>query len=301
MTSRAASCRQDADTLPLALAQSPLVRGSLAEFHQTTGLAAKLVPAALPTRLIRFGAQQNDFCCAVVCHSKACQGCYQEQLALLRQLGRKLKPQQISCRGGLILLAVPVVAAGRHVATILGGKVRVGHAGARAFEALLPQLRLRGGKCDLRRCRADYYRVPILTLQKLRAATRLLDMLARLFAETLAHPPTPCFTDDPPCIREAKQFVRLHLGERITNRQAAQALHLEETYFCRLFHRLTKITFHAYVAQVRVEQAKALLLSSHQPIGRIAADAGFQSASDFNRVFKARAGMTPTRFRQQGV
>ena len=292
---------QDGGTLPRGLAQSPLVRGSLAEFRRATGLAAKLVPAVLPTRVIRFGAQETDFCRAVVCNPDGCWGCHQEELALLRRLGGKLKPQQVSCRCGLILLAVPIVAAGRHVATVIGGKVRVGRSGARAFEALLPQLRLHGGKRDLRRLRADYYRVPVLTVQKLRAAARLLDMLARLFAETLAHQPSPRSATDPPCICEAKQFVRLHLGERLTNRQAAQALHLEESYFCRLFHRLTKITFRDYVAQARVEQARTLLLNSHQRSGQIASTAGFQSASYFNRVFKASVGMTPTDFRQQGA
>ncbi len=293
-------CGHDGGTLHRGLAQSPLVRGTLAEFHRATGLAAKLVPTVPPTRLIRFGAQETDFCRAVVCNPDGCRGCHQEQLALLRRFGGKLKPQQVSCRCGLIQLAVPVVAAGRHLATIIGGKVRVGRSGDRAFEALLPQLRLHGGKRDLPRLRADYYRVPVLTVQKFRAAVRLLDMLARLFAETLAHPPPPRSPTDPPCICEAKQFVRLHLGERLTTHQAAQALHLEKSYFCRLFHRLTKMTFHAYVAQARVEQAGTLLLNSHQRIGQIAAATGFQSASDFNRVFKASVGMTPTDFRRKG-
>src|ERR1039458_1742560 len=270
-------CGQEAGILPRGLAQSPLVRGSLAEFRRATGLAAKLVPAVLPTRVIRFGAQETDFCRAVVCNPDGCRGCHQEQLALLRRLGGKLKPQQVSCRCGLILLAIPIVAAGRHVATVISGKVRVGRSGARAFDALLPQLRLLRGKRALRRLRADYCRVPVLTVQKLRAAFRLLDMLARLFAENLAHQPPPNSPKDPPCICEAKQFVRLHLRERLTNRQVAQALHLERSYFCRLFRRLTGLTFHAYVAQARVAQARTLLLNSHQPIGRIAADAGFQS------------------------
>jgi AraC-like DNA-binding protein len=283
------------------LAQSPLVRGSLAEFRRLTGLAAKLVPAVLPTRVIRFGAQENDFVRAVVCNSYGCRGCHEAQIALLRRLGGKLKPQQAACRCGLILLAVPIVAAGRHVATIIGGKVRVGRSGDRALEALLPQLRLPGGERDLRRLRADYYRVPVLTVQKLRGAVRLLDMLARLFAESLAHPPPPCSPTDPPCIYEAKQFVRLHLGERFTNHQVAQALHLEESYFCRLFHRLTKMTFHDYVAQARVEQARVMLRNSHKRIGQIASDTGFQSASDFNRVFKAGTGMTPTEFRRKDI
>jgi AraC-like DNA-binding protein len=61
------------------------------------------------------------------------------------------------------------------------------------------------------------------------------------------------------------------------------------------------MTFRAYVAQARVEQARTLLLNSHQRIGQIASDVGLQSASDFNRVFKASVGMTPTEFRRQGV
>ena len=294
-------CGPDAGVLPRGLAQSPLVRGSLAEFHRATGLAAKLVPVALPTRVIRFGAQEHDFVRAIVCNPAGCRGCHQAQITLLRRLGGKLKPQQVSCRCGLILLAVPVVAGGRHVATVIGGKVRVGRSGARALEALLPQLRLPGGKRAHRRLRADYYRVPILTVQKLRGAVRLLDMLARLFAEILAHPPPPRSPAAPPCICEAKQFVRLHLGERLTNRQVAQAVHLEPSYFCRLFHRVTKMTFRAYVAQARVEQARTLLRNSHERIGQIASATGFQSASDFNRVFKAKVGMTPTEFRRKGV
>jgi AraC-like DNA-binding protein len=283
------------------LAQSPLVRGALAEFHRATGLAVKLVPAAVPPRVIRFGAQESDYIRAVMCHPDGCRCCRQAQLTLLRRLSGKLKPQQVACQCGLILLAVPVVAAGRHVATVVGGEVRVGRGGARAFEALLPQLRRNSSKRARQGLRADYYRVPVLTVQQVRAATRLLDVLARLFAETLAHPPRPRPPADPPCIGAAKQFVQRHLGERLTTREAAQAVHLQESYFCRLFHRLTKMTFRAYVAQARVAQARSLLLDTRQRIGEVASATGFQSASDFNRVFKAALGMTPTEFRRRGV
>src|ERR1017187_7472814 len=84
------ACGPDAGSVPRALAQSPLVRGSLAEFHRATGLAAKLVPTVLPTRVIRFGAQENDFVRAVLCNPDGCRGCHQAQVALLRKLGGKL-------------------------------------------------------------------------------------------------------------------------------------------------------------------------------------------------------------------
>lgn len=104
---------------------------------------------------------------------------------------------------------------------------------------------------------------------------------------------------DPPCIDEAKQFVRLHLGERITTRDAAHAQNLTESHFCRLFHRCTGLTFHDYAASVRVEAAKAALADTYQRITDIAMAVGFQSVSDFNRVFKARGHMTPSAYRLQ--
>ena len=42
----------------------------------------------------------NRFLATLVCNPDGCRGSHQEQLALLRRLGRKLKPHQVSCRGG---------------------------------------------------------------------------------------------------------------------------------------------------------------------------------------------------------
>jgi AraC-like DNA-binding protein len=292
-------CAQDGDFLQ-ELEQSALVRQSLAEFRRVTGLAAKLVPAALPTRLIRFGAQDNDFCRAVGCSAHGCQACYRHQAELLSRLDRKLKPQQACCLAGFIHLAVPVLVSGRHIATVLGGKVRLGPDNPAKFAAVERHLRRCGLDRELSELRKAWFRAPLLKRPQLRAAMRLLDQLAKLFAKTIARQPASRSPTDPPCIAEAKQFVRLHLGERLTTRQAAQSLHLNESYFCRLFRRLSGMTFHVYLAKVRVEATQAALLNTHQSIGEIAYAAGFQSIPDFDRVFKARTGQTPSEFRDQG-
>jgi AraC-like DNA-binding protein len=124
----------------------------------------------------------------------------------------------------------------------------------------------------------------------------LLDVLARLFAEALAHQP-PRRASHPPGLLKAEEFVHSHLQEHLTTREAAHALRLSEAYFCRRFHRLTGQTFHAYVAGARTEAAKAALRDTEQSISDVALAVGFQSISDFNRVFKAHAGMTPSQFR----
>jgi AraC-like DNA-binding protein/ligand-binding sensor protein len=277
--------------------QSPLLRRSLKDFQRATGVAARLVPVALPLRRIPFGKGNNEFCRALVCSSCGCKACYRHQVRLLRQVKQKLKPTQVYCLAGMVQLAVPVLVAGRHVATIMGGQVCVSPPTRARFDLLAARLREWGMNGELHRMRHAWFRVPRLTRPQLRAAVRLLDQLAGLFAESITHEPATRSRTDQPCVAEAKQFVRLHLGERITTRDAAKALHLTESYFSRLFHRLTDLTFHAYVAAVRVEAAKAALADTHQRITEIAMAVGFQSVSDFNRVFKDRVRLTPSAYR----
>lgn len=274
--------------------QLPLVRRFLAEFQRQTGLGVKLVAAKIPIRAIKPGGKEHDFCRAM-CNRDACRNCYKVQLALFRRLEGKMKPQQACCIWGMIQLVIPVVVADRHIATIVGGKVRIGSGGRTDFEILVPRLRERRFGGRLRQLRAAYHRVPVLTPQQLHSATILLDS----FAQLIAHYPLPRPSSDPPYLAEVKQFVRLHFGEPLTAREAAKALHLSGSYFCRLFRRLTGMTFHRYVAQMRVETSRRLLLSNQQRVGEVGLSAGFQSISDFNRVFKASVGLTPSMFRQR--
>jgi len=48
---------------------------------------------------------------------------------------------------------------------------------------------------------------------------------------------------------------------------------------------------------VRLEDAKAQLLNPNRRIGEIAYDVGFQSLTQFNRVFKRVFRQSPTEFR----
>jgi AraC-like DNA-binding protein len=59
--------------------------------------------------------------------------------------------------------------------------------------------------------------------------------------------------------------------------------------------------FYDYINQHRVNEAKRLLMDpeySNQKIASIAYDAGFNSLSAFNEVFKKVTGMTPSRFKK---
>jgi AraC-like DNA-binding protein len=57
------------------------------------------------------------------------------------------------------------------------------------------------------------------------------------------------------------------------------------------------MSFSEYLARVRVERAKNLLSDASLRVTEIAFRCGFNSISQFNRLFRRHAGCSPTRFR----
>jgi AraC-like DNA-binding protein len=70
-------------------------------------------------------------------------------------------------------------------------------------------------------------------------------------------------------------------------------------YFCKTFKKATGMTFTDYLARVRVEKVKNLLLNPHKRVSEAAYEVGFQSLSQFNRVFRRIAGEAPTTYRDR--
>ena len=58
------------------------------------------------------------------------------------------------------------------------------------------------------------------------------------------------------------------------------------------------MTLTEYVARVRVDKAKALLVNSSARVTEVVYAAGFGSIPRFNSVFKRCVGMPPTEYRE---
>ena len=63
------------------------------------------------------------------------------------------------------------------------------------------------------------------------------------------------------------------------------------------FQRHLKITPHQMLIQKRLQAAKTRLVSSNDPLKKIAADCGFTSLVSFSHAFKVQTGQTPGIFR----
>src|SRR5208283_4433257 len=102
-----------------------------------------------------------------------------------------------------------------------------------------------------------------------------------------------------PQIVRARVFITEHQEEDLSLKEVARAVNTSAFYFCKMFKQATGLTFTDYLARVRVEKVKNLLLNPHKRISEAAFEAGFQSLSQFNRVFKKIEGLSPSDFRDQ--
>jgi len=116
-------------------------------------------------------------------------------------------------------------------------------------------------------------------------------------APTLSPPPGLRRAGERPAVALARAYLAEHQTEEVFLRDVARAARLSPFYFCKTFRRETGLTFVDYLARLRIETVKARLFNPHVRISEAAYASGFQSLSQFNRVFRRIVGEAPTRFR----
>ena len=103
---------------------------------------------------------------------------------------------------------------------------------------------------------------------------------------------------EPEEIWKTRKFIEEHSGGKLSLRRVAKAFNRHPNYFSERFKQVTGLNFVEYVARTRFEKACRLLSDGDLRISEIAFAAGFQSLSQFNRVFKRLSGTSPTQFRE---
>jgi AraC family L-rhamnose operon transcriptional activator RhaR len=77
----------------------------------------------------------------------------------------------------------------------------------------------------------------------------------------------------------------------------AARVHVEPTYFVRLFRGVVGLPPMAYLIRRRLELATNLLRRDELAVGEVGAMAGWDDANYFSRSFRQHFGMTPSRYR----
>ena len=279
------------------LLRLPVIEFYEAAFRKATGVPLKVVPPDEPAARLKFGKSENAFCALVAGTPTGCEACLATQVRALQGAARKRVPQQISCFAGLTEVAVPVMVDGRHVATLMSGQVFRREPTERDFLMVAKMIGVEPGSDWEKKARRAYFETPNVTADRFQAIIQLLNVFAQYLADYASHHAIATVATEPAAVASAKQFVQAHLEESITLEQVVQHVRVSRFYFCKLFKKATGMTLTEYVARVRVEKAKALLVNPALRISEVVYAAGFGSIPQFNFVFKRYTGMPPTEYR----
>lgn len=94
-------------------------------------------------------------------------------------------------------------------------------------------------------------------------------------------------------IEELIAFLNEHYMEKITGKQLEDMLGMNFDYLNRTFRKLTGRTIFQYLARVRINRAKELLVTTDMKLAEIALETGFSDEFYLSRQFKKHTGISP--------
>ena len=281
------------------LRKSAIFRDYEKAFAETTGLPLALRAVDSLVMPLHGSPNESPFCALMATTNKTCSACLELQRRV--EVEARLQPKTLRCFAGLCDSAVPIRVGENVIAFLQTGQVLLHQPSRHDFAAITRQLLKWGTEIDVKQMEEAYFQTRVLDRRQYEAVLRLLGIFAQHLAVVSNQLMVAAERPDPPTIEQAKLFIAEHQDEELTLGQVAQAVNTSAYYFCKMFKQATGLTFVDYLARVRVEKVKNLLLNPHGRISEAAFEAGFQSLSQFNRVFKRVEGEAPTVWRERAL
>lgn len=265
-------------------------------FATATDLPLTLRPPKTWSLAHRGRPNENPFCALLAASHEGCADC----LAVQKKIAAGEAPGAVSatCFAGLCDTAVPVRVGQKLAGFLQTGQVALQPPSSARFQQISRRIVEWGIKVDLKRLEEAYFHSKVLTPEQYAGAVRLLEIFAQHLGTIGNQLLIQEKSAESPLVRRAKAYVAEHEGEDIHLDEIARALNVSTFYFCKMFKKATGLTFTDYLARVRVERAKVLLLDPNRRVSEVAYEVGFGSLTHFNRVFRKLVGQSPTAFRE---
>jgi AraC-like DNA-binding protein/ligand-binding sensor protein len=264
-------------------------------FRECTGLPLSLHNGECFGLAHQGDPRENPFCTLMAAHSPACGTC----LAFQRRLTVESVDASVTgeCFAGLKESAVPVRVGDRVVAYLQTGQVLTQPPTPVRLSALGNRLKALGLDPADKRFAAAYARSRIVPRSQYEAMLGLLAIFAQQLGELSSQLAIREESVEQPAIARARAFITEHYTEELRLTEVARVVHMSPYHFCKSFHKSTGMTFTDFLARVRVDHVRHSLLTPHMRISEAAYAAGFQSLSQFSRVFRRITGESPSSFR----
>lgn len=266
-------------------------------FGEATGLPLALRPVETFQLSLAGHRHESPFCALLAQTNHSCSECLQMQQQIAAEA--RVEARTLRCFAGLCDTAIPVRVGDNLIAFLQTGQVLLHRPRRREFSRVARQLLEWGREIDLKRCEEAWFQTRVVSKRQYESIIRLLAIFAQHLGTLSNQLMVRDAKAESPIIAKARAYIAERQGEEISLKEVAKSVNTSAFYFCKVFKQATGLTFTDYLGRVRVEKVKNLLLNPNKRVSEAAFEAGFQSLSQFNRVFKKNEGVSPTAFRDR--
>jgi AraC-like DNA-binding protein len=127
----------------------------------------------------------------------------------------------------------------------------------------------------------------------------LVQILGQIFAIKKYHPFKGKEIEDK--IKQAKLMILENMHLSVLQNEFAESVGMGYSLYRKKFKEYTGVSPAQYQIQLRIDKAKDLLITTNEPIKKIAQSIGLETCDYFCRIFKQKTGYTPLEFREKNI
>lgn len=138
-------------------------------------------------------------------------------------------------------------------------------------------------------------RIHALEKNAVRSAEDMCRYAQALFEAVTARLKELLDSDD--IINRVEAYIRDHFRENINREDVAAIAYITPNYLSKQFRIKKGMNLREYINQIRIEEAKRLLLTTNLSVSEVAGLSGYENISYFSTVFRKYTGMSPIDWR----
>ena len=293
----AAVAAQESRAIVAQLKRSAIYRDYEKAFRESTGLPITLRPIESFDLPHHGDPKESPFCALMAQSNHSCAACLQMQKSV--ENAARLEAKTLKCFAGLCDSAVPVRVGDNLIAFLQTGQVMLHAPHQTEFSRATRELLKLGVTIDVKRLEEAYFQTRVVTRPQYESIVRLLTIFAQHLSVLSNQLMVQGSSAELPAIARARAVIAERHASDLSLSEISQAVNMSSFYFCKTFRKATGMTFTDYLARVRIEKVKNLLLNPNTRVSEAAYEAGFQSLSQFNRVFRRIVGESPKAYRER--
>lgn len=220
---------------------------------------------------------KNDFCSILQSSQKEfSNNCRCSDIFLLKKCAKSRKLEKHICHAGFLDVAMPIIKDEDIVGYVIFGRIRTPKSVIRSEYKEFDDL---------------YERSTLLTSEQ-------IDSLCDLMPNILFN--TAIITEEETLIENFTSYINEHFSKHISVEFLCNKFNVNKNKLYLEVSTSFGKTVNEYITDVRLQNAKKLLLNTDLSVSSIAESVGIQNHTYFIKLFKSKVGLTPFQYRKSG-